>query len=291
MRPPPAALPADWPHRAFSHTVAAGGVHWHVQIFGPPPGTAPAVLLLHGSGASSHSWARLAPLLASTHTILAPDLPGHAFSTRPRADGLTLPGVARSVAALLAALGVEPALVVGHSAGAAIGARLCLDGGATPHTLVSLNGAWFPPGGVDRWWYAPAAKLLTLNPLVPHLFAWQASRPAMLQKLIDSTGSRLDAASLALYGRLVANPAHVSAVLALMAAWDLPPLLRDLPALKPRLHLVVGDRDGTVPPQQATHLQAMVSGSTLHHLPGLGHLAHEEAPDQIATLLSAWTPD
>ena len=291
MGPPPAALPADWPHRAFSHTVDAGGVLWHVQIFGPPPGAAPALLLLHGSGASGHSWAGLAPLLAGTHTVIAPDLPGHAFSTRPRADGLTLPGVARSTAALLKALGVAPTLVVGHSAGAAIGARLCLDGGAAPQALVSLNGAWFPPGGVDRWWYSPAAKLLSWNPLVPHLFAWHASRPAMLQKLIDSTGSHLDAAQLALYRRLVADPAHVSAVLALMAAWDLPPLLRELPALKPRLHLVVGDRDGTVPPQQAWQVQAMVSGSTLQPLPGLGHLAHEEAPARIASLLSAWTPD
>ena len=293
LGPPPATLPADWPHRASSHSVDAGGLRWHVQVLGPAPGPAPGsvpvALLLHGSGASSHSWAGLAPLLAATHTVIVPDLPGHAFSTRPAAPGLTLPGVARSMAALLQALGLAPTLVIGHSAGAAIGARLCLDGGATPQALVSLNGAWFPPGGVDRWWYAPAAKLLTRNPLVPHLFAWQASRPAMLQRLIDSTGSRLDAAATARYRRLVSDPAHVSAVLALMAAWDLQPLLRDLPSLVPRLHLLVGDRDSTVPPHQAANVQALVTGSTLHCLRGLGHLAHEEAPAQVAALLSDWT--
>jgi len=289
--PPPAGLPADWPHRDASHTVVAGGLRWHVQLLVPaasspsqPP--APVALLLHGSGASSHSWAGLASLLAATHTVVVPDLPGHAYSERPRAEGLTLPGVSRALAALLSALGLQPALVIGHSAGAAIGARLCLDGHAAPAALVSLNGAWFPPGGVDRWWYAPAARLLTLNPLVPHFFAWQAARPAMLQRLIDSTGSRLDAAGLAQYRRLVANPAHVSAVLALMAAWDLAPLLRDLPRLKPPLHLVVGDRDGTVPPRQAADVQRLVRGSQVHHLPGLGHLAHEERPDVVGALLA-----
>ena len=286
LGPAPAALPADWPHREASHTLVAGGLRWHVQLLGPPPGTAPAVLLLHGSGASSHSWAGLAPLLARTHTVIAPDLPGHAFSERPRSDGgLSLPWVARAVGALLAALGVQPVRVIGHSAGAAIGARLCLDGHTAPQELVSLNGAWFPPGGTERWWYSPAAKLLTLNPLVPHLFAWQASRPALLRRLIDSTGSTLTPAGLALYGRLVSNPAHVGAVLAMMAAWHLPPLLQDLPRLRPRLHLMVGERDGTVPPAQAAQVQQRVAGSVLHRLPGLGHLAHEEDPTTLARLL------
>lgn len=284
--PAPAALPADWPHREASRTLVAGGLRWHVQLMGPPLGKAPVVLLLHGSGASCHSWAGLAPLLARTHTVIAPDLPGHAFSDRPRADsGLSLPGVSRAVGALLAALGVQPVRVIGHSAGAAIGARLCLDGHAAPQDLVSLNGAWFPPGGAERWWYSPAAKLLTLNPLVPHLFAWQASRPALLRRLIDSTGSTLTPAGLALYGRLVSNPAHVGAVLAMMAAWHLQPLLQDLPRLRPRLHLVVGERDGTVPPAQAAQVQQRVAGSVLHRLPGLGHLAHEEDPTTLVRLL------
>ena len=231
---------------------------------------------MHGSGASSHSWAALAPLLAQTHTVLAPDLPGHAFSSRPPAAGLTLAGVARAIGALLHALEARPTLIVGHSAGAAVAAQLCLGGGAAPRDLVSLNGAWFAPGGAERWWYSPMAKLLTLNPLVPHLFAWQASRPVMLQKLIDSTGSRLDARAMSPYRRLVADPAHVAGVLAMMAAWDLPPLLQALPRLQPRLHLLVGERDGTVPPQQAAAVQQRVPGSRVLRLPGLGHLAHEE---------------
>lgn len=287
LGPAPASLPADWPERHASHTVQAGGLRWHLQRFGPPMGRAPLALLLHGSGASSHSWARLAPLLARTHTVIAPDLPGHAFTQRPAAGGLSLPGVAALLAQLLGALGAEPDLVVGHSAGAAVAARLCLDGAAAPGALVGINGAWYPPGGVDRWWYAPAARFLTLNPLVPHVFAWHASRPAILARLIDSTGSRLDAAALAPYRHLVSNPAHVSGVLALMAAWDLPALLRDLPRLRPPLHLVVGNRDGTVPPAQAARLQGLIRGSRLHTLPGLGHLAHEEAPQAVLDLLAA----
>jgi magnesium chelatase accessory protein len=293
--PPPASLPADWPLRAHSGSVSAGGLRWHVQWLRPPAGEQrPVALLLHGTGASGHSLAGLAQELAPTHEVIVPDLPGHAWTQRPRGDGLSLPGMAASLAALLQVLGRPPALIVGHSAGAAVAARLCLDGGADPALIVSLSGAWFPPGGVAGWWYAPAAKLLALNPLVPHLFSWQAARPATLKKLLASTGSRIDAEGAACYARLVGNPAHVGAVLAMMAAWDLPPLLHDLPRLRPRLELVAAQNDTTVRPEQAHALQRRLGQGTVHLLPALGHLAHEEAPAQVALLirqLAAPNPD
>jgi magnesium chelatase accessory protein len=288
--PPPPALPADWPLRSHSGSVDAGGLRWHVQWLrdagAPPVAPRPVALLLHGTGASAHSLAPLALQLSRTHEVIAPDLPGHAFSQRPaRAEGLSLPGMAASVGALLQVMQRQPAVIVGHSAGAAVAARLCLDGHAVPGLIVSLSGAWFPPGGVAGWWYAPAAKLLALNPLVPHLFAWQAARPTTLKKLLDSTGSHVDANSAACYARLVGDPAHVSAVLAMMAAWDLPPLLQELPRLRPPLALVAAERDTTVPPEQAEALQRRVPAARVHRLPGLGHLAHEEDPVRVAALI------
>jgi magnesium chelatase accessory protein len=283
---PPPALPSDWPLRAHSHTLLAGGLRWHVQRLAGPP-RAPVALLLHGTGASAHSLAALALELSGTHEVLVPDLPGHAFTQRPpRAEGLSLPGMAASLGALLQALGVQPTLVVGHSAGAAVAAQLVLDGFAAPQLIVSLSGAWFPPGGVAGWWYAPAARLLALNPLVPHLFAWQAARPSTLKKLLDSTGSQVDATSRRCYARLVGDPAHVAAVLAMMAAWDLPPLVQALPTLSCPLALVAAERDTTVPPEQAHALQRRLSAiSQVHLLPGLGHLAHEEDAPQVAALV------
>ncbi len=282
----PPRLPPDWPHRAQSRQVRAGGLRWHVQVFDAPRADAPVALLLHGTGASCHSWRGLAPLLARHYRVLAPDLPGHAHTERPARDAaLGLAGMAACTGDLLRSLGEQPDLLVGHSAGAAIAARLCLDGPWQPRTLVSLNGAWFPPAGSGRWWYAPMAKLLVLNPLVPHFFAWHASRPATLERLLHSTGSRLNAEDQALYARLVADPAHVAAVLAMMAQWDLAPLLRDLPRLTSALHLVAGTADRTVPPAQARAVAQMVPGAVLHSLTGLGHLAHEESPARVARLL------
>jgi magnesium chelatase accessory protein len=273
---------ADWPHRDASRFVEAGGVRWHVQV----QGRGPALLLLHGTGASTHSWRDLVPLLHDRFTVVAPDLPGHAFTSTP-ADGeaFTLPGMARSLGALLQALDVAPALVVGHSAGAAVALRMALDGLAAPQRVVSLNGALQPWDGLPALLFAPFAKLMSATPLVPRLFAWRAQDGDAVQRLVDGTGSTLEPAGVAWYAKLMRDPEHVGGALAMMAHWNLETLDVDLPRLALPLTLVVGSRDGTVPPEQSRRVAARLPQSELVELPGLGHLAHEEQPQRVADLL------
>jgi magnesium chelatase accessory protein len=73
----------------------------------------------------------------------------------------------------------------------------------------------------------------------------------------------------------------------MMANWDLAGLWRDLPQLAVPLDLAVGSRDATVAPAQAHHIAARLPGTTIHTLPGLGHLAHEEDPVGVGRWLIA----
>lgn len=288
-------LPPNWPHREASRWLEAADLAWHVQVFegqGGADGLPPPldILLLHGAGASAHSWRAIAPALAARlprgARVIVPDLPGHAFTARPGGDGLSLPGMARLLEGLLQALDARVEVLIGHSAGAAVAARLALDHLQGVRAVISLNGAWLPPAGQGRWFYAPLARLFALNPWVPYVFAFHASHRGPLERLIASTGSRLDASGIDLYARLVSDRRHVAAVLAMMTAWDLPPLLKDLPQLKPQLHLVVAEGDRTVPPQASLEAARRQPRALLHRLPGLGHLAHEEAPGPVLDLLT-----
>jgi len=272
---------ADWPNRAASRFITAGGLRWHVQQMGQGP----ALLLLHGTGAATHSWRDLAPRLAPHFTVVAPDLPGHGFTATPPLRGLSLPGMAKSLAALLAALGVAPVLVAGHSAGAAIAARMCLDGAIHPAALISLNGAFLPLGGVSATFFSPLAKLMARTPVVPQLFAWRAADRRVVDRLMAGTGSVIDARGMSLYARLVRRPGHAAAALGMMASWDLAAMPRELPALVPRLVLVAGANDRTISPASARTVAALVPGSTVISLPRLGHLAHEEQPGETAELI------
>jgi len=197
---------------------------------------------------------------------------------------MSLPGMARALGALLAALGAQPAAVIGHSAGAAIAARMALDGLIAPQVLVGLNAAMLPLHGLPGLVFAPMARLLAGSAFVPRLFARRAQDITAVERLVSRTGSTIDATGLALYARLVSNPGHVAGALAMMANWDLEPLLADLPRLAPAPLLVVGTNDTTVPPGQADRVAARLPGTRVVRLPGLGHLAHEEQPQVVATV-------
>ena len=271
----------DWPNRESSRFVRAAGLLWHVQVMG----AGPVLLLVHGTGAATHSWRALAPLLARHFTVVAPDLPGHGFTDTPATARLGLPGMAKSLQGLLWALNMRPALAMGHSAGAAILARMTLDGQIAPRGLISLNGAFVPLEGVPGQIFSPLAKLLVGLPLLPQLFAWRAKDDAVVGGMLESTGSSLDPQGVTLYGRLIRNPAHAAAALGMMSQWDLHPLLRDLPRLSVPLLLVVGANDRAVPPAQAARVRDLVHRATMATMAGLGHLAHEERPEDTAALV------
>jgi magnesium chelatase accessory protein len=271
----------NWPNRAASRRVETPGIRWHVQV----AGEGPPLLLLHGTGASTHSWAGLIPILADRFTVIAPDLPGQGFTTITGRKDLSMPGMASAIRSLLDTLSLEPQLAVGHSAGAAILARMSLDQQLAPRSIIALNGAFVPFGGVVTRMFSPLAKLLTLNPLVPQIFAWSASDRGSVERLLKSTGSTIPDTSLALYQRLFSSPTHVSSTLAMMASWDLDSLLRDLPRLRPPLLLVIGENDLTISPDDAHLISRVVPHARTVRLPGVGHLAHEENPGLIADVI------
>jgi magnesium chelatase accessory protein len=196
--------------------------------------------------------------------------------------------MAEALAALLAATGTTPDLIVGHSAGAAIAARLVLDGHAAPRGLVGLNPAFLPFGGLPGQLFLPAARWLGGLSAAPRLFARLGESPAVLERLLRGTGSEIGDDGRRGYALLVANAGHVAGALGMMAHWDLRPLERELPRLPCPLLMIVGARDTTVPPEQALGVQRRVPGSTVETLAGLGHLAHEERPDQVTDCIAAF---
>ena len=270
-----------WPNREASRFVSSGGMTWHVQAMG----AGPLLLLLHGTGAATHSWRDLAPLLAADFTVVAPDMPGHGFTTTPPRSRLSLPGMAKSVALLLDTMGVRPVLAAGHSAGAAVLLRMCFDGRIAPRGIVALNGAMLPMQGLAGQVFSPLARALTGVPLLPNIFALTARDGTRVQRLLANTGSRIGPEGERLYARLLRDPKHAGAALGMMAQWDLRSVEANLPRLETPLLLLAGANDRAVPPAQSERVRGMAPHATLTLQPGLGHLAHEEDPAGTAGLI------
>ena len=275
-------LGRNWPNHEASRFVVAGGFRWHVQVMG----TGPALLLIHGTGAATHSWRDVAPLLAQRFTVIAPDLPGHGFTDTPDANGLSLPGMSQSLCALLETLDTAPVLAVGHSAGAAIAVRMAT-GGRFERGVVSLNGALQPFPGAAGHIFPQMAKAIFLNPVAQQMFVWRASRPGAVGRLLAGTGSSIDRNGLRCYEALMETPGHIAGVLGMMAGWDLQPLQADIRSFASPLTLVTASNDLAIPPRVAEEVHRRVGHSRLIRLPGLGHLAHEEAPGPLAAIIEA----
>ena len=274
------------PDSASVDELQAGGLRWRLQRAGLAPGAGPGLLLLHGTGSSLQSWRACLPGLAPHFSLLIPDLPGHGGSEGFADRQASLPRMADAVAGLLTALDWQPTLVAGHSAGAAVMVQMSLDG-RLPQArgLLAVNGALQPLPGLMGLVAPAVAKLASRSDWLPAWVTRHASQPRALRNLIASTGSRLDDAGVQHYGELLKQPDHVRGVLDMLANWQLEDLQARLPELGLPLWLAAGLADRTVAPVQAVELARRLRGASFHPLPGLGHLAHEEAPEKIISLL------
>jgi magnesium chelatase accessory protein len=285
-RPAPVGFPPALPHRRLSRFVDAAGLRWHVQCTNEQGG--PVVLLLHGTGAACSSWRGVLPVLSTRFTVVAPDLPGHGFTSAMPGGFARLPDVAHSIAVLMRVLQLAPDFIVGHSAGAAIAAQMAL--AETPHVqrLAWLGGALRPLDGLAGRFGSPLARALSRSALVSRVVAWRAGDDAAVRRFLAATGSTLDAEGVAVYRELLRRPEHISGALAMMGGWELEPLQRALGLLGQPTLVVHGECDRTVPPVQSQELMSQLKHARLVLLPGLGHLAHEEKPAAVAGLLEQW---
>lgn len=101
-------FPASFKTRDIVHDDAT----LHVRV----GGQGPAVVLIHGFGDTGDMWAPLAAALAKNHTVVVPDLRGMGLSSHP-AGGYEKNNQAADIRAILDALGIDHAVVVGHDIG------------------------------------------------------------------------------------------------------------------------------------------------------------------------------
>ncbi|MEZ5791602.1 MAG: alpha/beta fold hydrolase [Nitratireductor sp.] len=273
---------ANWPNRNASRFIRTGGMTWHVQEMGPAK--APPFLLLHGTGAANHSFRDLMPILAREWRVIAPDLPGHGFTTGAQSRDLTLPGMANTIGELLAAIGAQPVRTAGHSAGAAILLQMSLAGNLPKAAIFGLNSALEPIRGNAL--LSPMAKLLFHNPLTSRLVSLQARVSGITGRLLDATGSRIDATGRECYAMLMRHPAHVNGAIGMMAKWELGELLRNLGKINAAVTLIASQDDPMVPSQVSRKASMLVPGCKLVIVNHGGHLLHEVDPVMVAGLLS-----
>jgi haloacetate dehalogenase len=188
-------------------------------------GDGPLIVLLHGWPQTSHCWRHILPVLAESHTVIAPDLRGYGLSDKP-VSGYDKRTMALDISGLVSALGFSSAAVVGHDRGARVAHRWALDHPSQISRLVLLD--IIPTREMWLRMDADLARrcfhwLFHLQPDLPELLAG-ANIPAYLTHFFHHwTINRhaLDPSAIAEYVRAFSTPGTLRASLDDYRAADL----------------------------------------------------------------------
>lgn len=251
-------------------------------------GDGPDALLLHGAGASAHSWAPIIPYIQCLNCLFVPDLTGHGFTRSPKGRA-RLPDVAKDIAALLRDQSVFPELVIAHSAGAAIALEITRRGLISPKRIVIINGALEDFKGAAGVVFPVVAKMLVLNPLTGMFLSSGPQSLSQARSVIKSTGSKLPDALLKPYAHLIGRKQHVDGTLGMMAQWSLAELNRALPTIETPTLFIHGAKDSAVDVSVAKRATEAMPNAQLIVVDEVGHLAHEEAPKVVADHIKDFT--
>ena len=270
-------IPANWPLREFSEFVLCGETVWHTQRIG----AGPVVLLLHGTGASTHSMADLATLLSQRFTCVLIDLPGQGFTPALRERKHLLSAMSSAVADLCDQLDLVPDYVIGHSAGAAVGIRMSLDTPIAPKGILSINGALLPFGAFIEPMMIKAARGLSQSSRVVHFLARRGTGEAYVRRALRDTGAAISEPMIKRYAQLISQPEHIEGTLRMMGGWELGKLAADLAHVTTPVHLIGSAKDHIVPATRAHRATRDIPGATAVTLSDAGHLIHEADPQRI----------
>lgn len=279
----PRDLPDSWPFRSAGRRLRVIPHDWWLIDTGPRD--APAVLLLHGLGASGHSFARMIPGLATRFRVLVPDLPGQGCTQAGARHRLGLATMAEDLSTLCNALNAPLAAVIGHSAGAAIALQMALN--RPVRAVVGVNAALGNFDGAAGVLFPIMAQGLAALPFASNAFARLWGNARTVDKLLSSTGSPLDAAGRAQYLALVRDPDHVRGALGMMANWRLRSLMAALPVLTVPTLLIASTEDRAVPCSVSKDAAIIMPQTEYREIPG-GHLVHEETPDGLSAMILTW---
>jgi pimeloyl-ACP methyl ester carboxylesterase len=258
-------------------TLPSGAVV-HYRLRGPSSGA--ALVLLHGSNASLHTWEAWAERLADRYRVVTVDLPGHGLTGAVPGSDYTYSGMTKILKEFTQAIDIEYFILGGNSMGGGVTLNYALTYPEDLAAIVLVDAAGLdlpfdPKSAADLplafrlagTWYAN----WTLTRITPRALVEEGLRKSF------SNAELVDEAMVQRYRDLVRHPGNREAT-GRRFAWyrdGRQPLAVEqvqLPAL-----VLWGAEDRLIPLAVGEEMHRRIAGSELVVLPGIGHIPQEEA--------------
>jgi pimeloyl-ACP methyl ester carboxylesterase len=249
------------------------GLRLHVRDSGPKD--APAVILLHGFGASLHTWEPWAKTLVGEHRVIRFDLPGSGLSPPDTSADYTDARSRQVLLALMEQLGVARASLVGHSIGGRIAWAFAAWHPERVDKLVLVSPDGFASPGFE---YGRAPEVPASFRLMRHALPKSLLRMSLEPAYADPTVLTDEVADR--YHDLMRAPGGRNALIARMEQTVLADPVPTLRRIRAPTLLLWGEQDAMIPFANSADYVKAIPQLTLVPLAGVGHLPHEEAPQR-----------
>jgi pimeloyl-ACP methyl ester carboxylesterase len=250
-------------------------------------GQGPALVFLHGLGASWQSWLENIPEFARDHRVVAMDLPGFGYSELPDQD-ISIEYYANWTFRLLDVLGIDEGAVVGNSMGGFIAAEMAIRRPERVQRLAVVSAAVF-------WQtYRRAQPLVQLARLSDAIVARAlmrvsddvATRPRLRSWALATAGFRYPhLIDKELAHEMVRSARRTDGFLPALEALADFPLEEELPKISCPALIVWGAHDTLVPVKDAKRMEELIPDSRRVVFERTGHVAMLERPERFNRLL------
>ena len=248
----------------------------------------PAIILLHGFGASEFSWREVMEPLSSLGSVYAYDRPGFGLTDRPRAKDWTgeNPYSLRSQEQMLLdfmnEMGIEKAVLVGNSAGGAVATLFTLENPEHVSALILVDSAWrdSTQGVLPAWqkWVLDTPQAARLGPLfMRSIRKWGTE----LIKTAWHDPEKIPAGVVEGYQKPLESENWDRGLFEILKARAPVNLEARLDELDIPVLVVSGDDDRIIPTEDSRLLASLIPGAELVILPACGHVPQEECPDDF----------
>jgi pimeloyl-ACP methyl ester carboxylesterase len=250
-------------------------------------GEGETIVLIHGNGTMIQDFtiSGLVERLASRYRVIVFDRPGYGYSSRPR-QLWTPRAHAKLFQRALRKLGVEHAVVLGHSWGTLVAVALALESPSLVRGLVLASGYYYPTVRADTFLFSPPA-VPVIGDAMRHTVAPVVARvilPGLIKQMFAPTAVPERFEHL-FPKELMLRPSQLRA-----AAEDAALMTPSVMELRHHYHelqmpiaIITGADDQIADVgRQSERLHRELSQSEFIALPGLGHMVHHLKPDAVA---------
>ncbi len=282
-----AAMRAKYGGGASQFIDLGNGITAHVRDQGKRDGR--ALVLIHGSNASLHTWEPWVKRLGGTYRIISLDLPGHGLTgANPKGD-YDYPAFVDVVDRVMGKLGVTHAVIAGNSMGGGVTWMYALAHPEKVDGLVLVDAAGAPEWQAKK---IPIGFRLARMPIINNLMLYITPRSVFDSSLHGSVSvqSIVTPEAVDRYWELNRYPGNRAGTLARFALAH-----NNHPATKAQLAKIAaptlilwGQEDSLIPVASAKWFAEAIPGANAIIYPHVGHLPMEETPDRSAADVNAW---